>query len=277
MDYTSYIIDKIIRLGIQNKNDKSLNVMLTQVGNPSVNATMESTQIVDALEVPIAELGRAKGLEIGGENALFDFGLLAAQFGSEIEESSASKQFTVHSFMDELVVAGTDEAPTATTSHLPIGEAAAGIPFLYVLNNDGSMKTKIPYGTTASGTAFTFAANTGDSNATVTLNSAYAGVGSKIIVVYDYLASDAVKVARVVDRADEFVKSGILTMEVLFRNVCDKETKYHGYVYCGNAQLDGNFDVNLTPDGKHPFTIRAMKDYCAADQALCTFFIPQGE
>lgn len=272
MDNTQLIIDRIIRMSIQDKATGELKVLLTQVSNPAIKATMETTEVKDALEATISEIGRAKGLEITGENALFDMGLLAAQFGGKAEESSEADTFTVPSFMEELTL---DANKKAVLSHKPAGEGAGGIAYIYSLNNDGTKKAKYEYAAAASDTAFTWAA---DEQGTAAITApAELENGARILVIYDYLASASDKTLRAVNKADSFPESGVFSMEVLFRSVCDRETKYHGFVYSGNAQLDGNFDLNLTPDGKHPFTVRAMKDYCAKDQELCTFFIPDAD
>ena len=45
---------------------------INQITNPSLSCSSESTDAVDALNVPIATFYRAKNCEFSAENALFD-------------------------------------------------------------------------------------------------------------------------------------------------------------------------------------------------------------
>ena len=267
MDYKNYLIDRVRRLYFKSKSTSAVIWSISQPQGVALNATMETQEITDALDTVIAEIGKAKSLEISGENALFDFGLLAAQFGDEISTSGAELTFKAPA-VDELIL---DNSKQAKTTYVPAGTGSAGIPYIYSVNSDGSLKEKFPYAVAASESAFTFAVD--NSVCTITAPTVFEA-GQKIIVLYEYTADAGNVVDKTVDYGEVFPSGGELWMEVLFRNVCDKEVKYHGFVKFGNAQLDGNFDLNLTPDGKHPFTIRAMQNYCDTDKELCTFYIP---
>lgn len=267
MDYKNYLIDRVRRLYFKNKSTGAVIWAISQPQEIALNATMETQEITDALDTVIAELGKSKGLEISGQNAIFDFGLLAAQFGDEVTTSGSEVTFAAPA-VDELIL---DDNGKATTLYVPNGTGAAGIPYVYSVNTDGSLKEKFPYAAAASSTEFTWAL---ENNVCVITAPTGFVAGEKIIVLYEYTADAGNVVDKTVDLGEVFPSSGELWMEVLFRNVCDKEVKYHGFVKFTNAQLDGNFDLNLTPDGKHPFTIRAMQNYCDTTKELCTFYIP---
>ena len=64
-------------------------------------------------------------------------------------------------------------------------------------------------------------------------------------------------------------------MEVLGCDVCDQTNLIHAYVEFPNAKLDGNVDYSFTTDGTHPFTIRAMQDYCNKEKVLFRVIIPE--
>lgn len=267
MDYKNYLIDRVRRLYFKNKSTGAVIWAISQPQEVALNATMETQEITDALDTVIAELGKSKGLEISGQNAIFDFGLLAAQFGDEIATSGATLTFAAPA-VDELIL---DSNTQATTTYVPNGTGAAGIPYVYSVNSDGSLKEKFAYAAAASATEFTFAVDGGV--CTITAPTVF-NEGEKLIALYEYTADAGNVVDKTTDLGEVFPSSGELWMEVLFRNVCDKEIKYHGFVKFTNAQLDGNFDLNLTPDGGHPFTIRAMQNYCDDTKELCTFYIP---
>ena len=77
------IVDRVLRGMFTDKNDNII-FALNQIQDLSLNQTSESQEVTDAYGVSIMELMRSKALEASANNAIYDFGLLAAQYGTEL-------------------------------------------------------------------------------------------------------------------------------------------------------------------------------------------------
>lgn len=271
MDLSTVLIDHIIRGVMQDKATKEVMWGLTQITEPRLEGSVESQDIVDFLNSPIASLDRAKTLTFSGSNALFDLSLLAAQFGGTRNFSSSSNTFTAPAFEEFTVKYSASGGGTVTLKHTPVGTGAAGIPYIYRLDKMGNAVEKYAYGAEAAANIFTFSGTTLTyPTGIVTANNPEA----TFLVIYDYTANESDKALEIVNSGDKFPKAGMFTMEALFRDNCNQETCYYGYLQLPNAKLDGNFNINITPDGKHPFSMRALQDYCSSDKKLCRVIIP---
>ena len=63
-------------------------------------------------------------------------------------------------------------------------------------------------------------------------------------------------------------------MEVLGSDVCDPSKNYYAYIVFPNAKLSGDVDISFATDGKHPFTIQAMQEYCDDEKRLFSVMLP---
>ena len=265
----NFVIDHVIR-GVMTKKDGTYMWSINQITNPSLNVTLTDTaQAVDALGSPIAEFDRGRSAEFGAENSIFDLGLYAAQLGNEVEEGSASKKIETPAF-EEIEVT---DATTYELKNIPLKD----IEVIYVLNGDGTLGTSYKAATTESNTEFVYDADTH----TITLPTLYdkdtntdgtLKVGDTLFVMYDYEAESGTSVT-----ADgvNFPKKGRFVMEVLGADVCNQDELIHAYVIFPNAKLDGNVDYSFTTDGTHPFTIKALQDYCDSKKKLFSIVIPE--
>jgi hypothetical protein len=262
------IIDRVIRAYVRNVSTKKVRFTVDQMKDVTAKATMETQEVKDALDAPITEIARSKAFEISGNNALYNMDMQAEQYGTKVEASDSATNFLAPC-ADELEYA--KNATTVTLSHTPAGTGAAGIPFIYTLV-DGATDQAFAYDSSAAADKFTF------SGTTLTLPTGLsADAGGTILVVYDYTANAEDVVYKIENQGDKFPEMVNVLLEVLFRDVCDDTLKSFGYVEMPRAKFDGNVDIDLSPDGNHPFTIKAYKEYCAKNQKLCTWYIPEGE
>ena len=254
----NFVIDHVVR-GIMTKKDGTYMWSINQITNPSLNVTLTDTaQAVDALGSPIAEFDRGREAEFSAENSIFDLGLYAAQLGNEVEVASATSKIATPAFEEIEVKGEVDE--TYELKYLPNAE----IKTIYLLNGDGTLGTAFVAGTAASDTEFVQA------DKVLTLPTGLAK-GDMLFAMYEYDAEDATAVT-----ADgvNFPKKGKFVMEVLGCDVCNQDELIHAYVIFPNAKLDGNVDYSFTTDGTHPFTIKALQNYCDAKKKLFTIVIP---
>ena len=249
---------------------------INQITNPSLNCTAESNDAVDALNVPIATFYRAKTAEFSAENALFDMNLLATQAGTTKKVASASAKITTPCFQ---TIEIEDLKTSYTLSHTPkIGTT----PKAYLLNGDGTLGDKVTIDTTAagevialSGTTLTVVLEVKDSTGKVT-TPGYA-VGEQIFVMYEYEADGSEKngAVEVANSATNFPVGCKFVMEILGADVCDQTNLVYAYLIFPNAKLSPDFDWSIATDSTHPFSMKAMQEYCDKEKRLFSIVIPE--
>lgn len=243
------IVDRVLRGIFTDKNDNII-FSLNQIQDLSLNQTSESQEVTDAFGVSIMELMRSKALEASANNAIYDFGLLAAQYGTE--KVSATAEATIKTpAMESFEVDG----ETYTLKHTPVEAPIA----IYALNGDSTLGAKFVPGTAASATEFTYA------DGVITLPTGLEK-GAEMFVMYEYESDSAIEV---VNSANNFAKMGKMTFEILAYDVCDPETKLFGYLVLPRFQLSNDFDWSIGGDSQqHAFSGKAMVDYCAKDKKM---------
>ena len=265
----NFVIDHVLR-GIMTKKNGEYMWSINQISNPSLNVSLSDTsQAVDALGTPIVEFDRGRSAEFSAENSIFDLSLYAAQMGRNVEVAGAKDEngndvvVEVPAF-EEFEVAGTD-GETYVTKKTPIADLTK----IYVLNADGTLGKVFEVGT-ASESTFAYDNETH----TITLPTGLEK-GTIMFVMYEYEAKE--NATAVTADAINFPTAGVFTMEVLGTSVCDPDTLIHAFVKFPNAKLDGNVDYTFATDGTHPFTIKAMQEYCDREKKLFSIIIPDEE
>lgn len=265
----NFVVDHVLRGIMVNKKGEYM-WSINQITNPSLNVSLSDTaQAVDALGTPIAEFDRGRSAEFSAENSLFDLGLYAAQLGREKEVGGAEDEngvvtvITMPAFEEiEVVVKDGEVVQEYDLKHTPNKE----IENIYLLNGDGTLGKSYKRGT-ASEEEFAY------SEGKITIPTGLTK-DDVLFVMYEYETSTGVAVTA---NAIDFPKRGKFIMEVLGCDVCDQEELVHAFVEFPNAKLDGNVDYSFTTDGTHPFTIRAMQDYCNKEKVLFRVIIPDEE
>lgn len=237
MNLNNFVVDRIIRAVGKSKEDEVL-FAINQVTNASLNVTSETAEAVDALGTPIAIFNRAKTAEFSAENALFDLNLMATQAGTKKVDGT-------------VVAPAFDIVEGGVLKHAPIDADAVKF---YNVNGDGSIGAEIERtGISIEGT-------------TVTGLDAEA----QVMAVYEYNADNAVAV---INSATEFPKACELVLEVLGCDVCNQEELIYAYLIFPNFKISPDFDWSIATDGAHPFSGRAMQNYCDAKKELYRLII----
>ena len=254
----NFVIDHVLR-GIMTKKNGEYMWSINQITNPSLNVALSDTaQAVDALGTVIQEFDRGRSAEFSAENSIFDLSLYAAQMGRDVEVNT---KIEVPAF-ETIDVKGTD-AETYVTKNVPVET----IKKIYVLNGDGTLGKAFAVGSAATAEEFAYAEDTHTISLPTGLEK-----GAQLFVMYEY---ESEKATAVTANAIDFPKAGVFRMEVLGTSVCDPDTLIHAFVEFPNAKLDGNVDFTFATDGTHPFTIRAMQDYCDKEKKLFRIIIPE--
>lgn len=269
-DLNNFVIDRIVRgIAVSQGDNAKLGIAagdvlfaINQITNPSLSCTSESTDAVDALSVPIATFYRSKAAEFSAENALFDMNLLATQSGTTKKVASADKAIEAPCFETIDVTAAT----AYTLKHTPLAT-----PKVYVLNGDGTLGEKVTVATSAQGKSIAI------SGVNVTLATDGYATGAQLFFMYDYKAdgtegNGAVEVA---NTATNFPVGCKFIMEILGADVCDQTNLIYAYLIFPNAKLSPDFDWSIATDSTHPFSMRAMQEYCDKEKKLFSIVIPE--
>lgn len=271
MNISNLVIDRILRGVMFSTTTREAMWSVSQIGTFSLSVTTDSTDAVDATNTPIMTFYRAKQCEVDAENALWDLGLFAAQGGGNnaLESSTGTNKFNVPIF-DEVTLESATSATLSHTPKLPSGETYA-VPYVYVLNGDGTLGVKLTAGATASAGVFT------QSGATLTFASGDLNVGDTIIAFYEYEANgtSGSQAVRLKNTAKDFPRAGKFVLEILACDPCDKSTLYYAYLIMPSATLDPAIDISFATDSKHPFKLKAQQDYCDKEKTLYQLVVPE--
>lgn len=265
MNIKNFVVDKVRHAAAFNRLTSEMMYHLTEVQNPSLGSTADSKQCIGADGAPIMTLYTAKSATFSAESALLDFGLMAAQYGTEMQEAAEGSTI-VFPGIEEFVL--TDKQSEITLEHVPVGETGAEIKYIYV-TNPGAVATRYDLGASAAATTFVLDA----ANKKITLPTGLKA-GDNVFVYYEYNATSG---ARILNSANNFPKACKFVLDVLGHDVCNKDVVYAAKILFRNAELSPNVDITLATDGNHPFEIQANQEYCSADKGLFEIFIPDAE
>ena len=257
-EINNFLIDRIRRGTMFSDTTVEALWSITQIKDATLNMSSETADATDAIGNVITQFDRSKNAEFSGENALWDLGLSAAQFGHEKKVANETDKIRTPAY-EQLVVSG----GKIVLSHIPAGTTGAEIKYIYALNSDSTLGTKYTLGTTISDTEFTLDA------ATKTINVP-TGVTGNIAVFYDYDAEEAIMLQ---NNASEFPKAGKFMLEVIGKDTCDKTATYVAYLVFPNAKLKTDMDLSFTTEGGHPFSMQMMQDYCDLEKRLFNIYI----
>lgn len=246
----------IVRGTAFSHKDGSVLFTVNQIQNGSLALSSESVEKTDATGALLARFYRAKTAEFSAENALTDFGLMAAQLGTTKKVASAGDTILSPAF-ETITITGAD---TYDLKHTPKVAPTA----IYLLNGDSSLGKKFTSDTSAAEGKFAI------SGTKLTPPTGLAN-GDELYVMYEYESENAISV---VNSATNFPESFQYVMEVLGCDVCDQTTKIFAYIIFPNAKLSPDFDWSIQTDGAHPFSLTAQQDYCDKEKKLFYIVVP---
>lgn len=244
----AFTIDRVIRMtaevvgnhtypnGATMFSDGDILFTVKDVQDASLNTSAELEDAVDGQGNVINQYLRSKTAEWSGSNALFDFGMAAAQFGDKVTTGSQTVEKV------EII----EVAANATSATLGANYKANGNLKVYEIDKDGmTLGAKISSATAA--------------NNALTITSSTAA--RKVFVKYATEVSNATKIE---NRADAAAVPFKLTVEALGNDTCTKNTSYL-YITAPYAKMAPDFDWSIASDSTHDFTINCMKDYCGSE------------
>ena len=99
----------------------------------------------------------------------------------------------------------------------------------------------------------------------------------QIFIMAEYTAdgSENNGAVEIVNSAQNFPVGCKFVMEILGYDICNQTDKIFAYLIFPNAKLSPDFDWTISSDSTHPFSLKAMQEYCARDKKLFSIIIPE--
>lgn len=187
--------------------------------------------------------------------------LMATQLGTTKKVASSTSKVTAPA-MEQFT---TNMSGTYKLKHTP----KAAPTEIYALNGDSTFGVKYTKSTGdgATGDTFAFTGNT----ITIPTN---VQAGTEMFVMYEYETESAVEV---VNNATQFPVGCKFVMEILGCDVCDQTNLVYAYLIFPNFKLSPDFDWTIATDSTHPFSGKAMQEYCDKEKKLFSIIIPGDE
>lgn len=251
------VINRAIRGTLFDKGSSEVIFTIDQITDPKLECGGDQVYVKDALGQNLAAFDRSKTAKFTGSNALVNFGLMAAQLGSEKTVADADNKIVVPAF-EMITVTEADKVTLANTPTI------GSVKYIYSTHTDKSINQTYALGGVASATEFSIAEKV------ISLPTSAFAIGDRVAVFYTKDSTEAVKIK---DSTDAFAKGGKFVLEVLACDVCDTNTEYYTYIIFDNAKMDNAVDVTFTNEAKHGFTVNAMQDYCSASNELFSLII----
>ena len=254
------IIDHVLSGTMFDKSTGAPKFCLTLIEEPTLELGGEKVYADDPLGQHIAAFNRSKTATFSGSNSLFSLGLMAEQVGADKKVGTSESKIQVMR-REQLQVAGGKVTlkDTPVTGTISIGK----------MNASKSLTGEyIKIGTASS------AGEASVSAKVITMPTSVVSDGDFVCVYYK---TEMDKAVQITNAADAVTSAGEFWIEVLFSDKCNQALQYYGFIVFPNAVLDNNASINMTTDGKHPFSLEAMVDYCGTNQNLFYIVVPDND
>lgn len=242
------ILEKVRAVEEYDAATNELKGRYTQIEEPSLQTSVEGTDVVDAMGTPIHTFYNNHQGTFSFTNSLFSLDLAASQFGTDkVLASETDKLIVPVSETVEL----TDSK--AVLQYTPVGTAGAEIKYVKVINANNTFGETFLLSATSGNGKFTLDA----SAKTITLPE---GTTGRIFVNYNRETTSAVQISKTTDKVPVSRK---LLIHAIFHDPCDTNIVYSGVIVCHRAHIDpSTVDISLTAAGKHAASYKLKKPYC---------------
>ena len=258
------IMDNCLRLTAFDPATGMAVFMLSEVEDFNTAVEVANTrEITDHNGTTVAILEAGKKATMSGNASFINFGLLAAQAGSEVQRATADAPIVTPRY--EAIYASDAVDGAITLEKTPVGEAGNEIKYLYVLNEDGTINSDLVYeqAAAASDTEFAVEGSKLTLPTNVDANAAFA-------VFYDFEGTGTILIE---NNDGEFGKVYIVKADILCRDICNQNIQTVVTVESKNAKLESAYDLTWTSESKHPFSFSISKDFCSKSGKLMTTYV----
>lgn len=258
LNIDNLIIDRALSGSMIDRSTGEALYSLNQIADPSLECTGEQVYVTDAVGVRVAAFDRSKEATLSGTNAFFNLGLAATQFGTKKKTADSTNT----------IIVPVREAHTVAANHtveLDNTPILTEVLSVNLATKDGGITQTLTKADTAAAGKFSI-------NGKVITFHTDIEEGQSVIVLYRKNSESAIQID---NQADAFTKGGEFWLEVLFCDICDTNTKYHGFLVFPNGKMTNETTIDFNNEATHGFTIEAMQDYCDVDKKL--FYIVVSE
>ena len=264
-DLNSFVIDRPTRAMFMNSDDTTA-WYTNQIQDFSVKVDGEEETKKDAAGNTIATITRGKTCTTSFNVAVFDLNIIAALNGTTKQVAGADVTTINTPAFEEIKVTSANKEEIILKNNV---RAVGGTYKVNVttLTADGSPKKIFKQGASTSAGVFTYT----DSTKTVSFNSGDLAEGDTVLIVYEYDASEAVRVAA---RGDDFPKTGKLYVEVRGFDICDQNTLIYAYYRFPTAKLTSSYETQIQLDSTIPMEFNCAVDYCGEDKNFYDLVVP---
>lgn len=263
LNINNFVINRITRAMMFDSKTGIQMFSISSITDPVLTVTADQVSVLDSIGSVVMTFDRSKSGTFAGSNSFFDMNLLAAQSGNDKEIASEAEPILAPTMTETTTTAGQTEWILPVT---PVGAVGAEVPYIAQLNPDGTEGTRYLLGATASATEFALDVAT----KTITLPTGLPA-GTRLFAPYEF---NMISGTRVVNDATHFPRSGIMWVQVLGVDICDKSTEYMAYLVFPNAKLDASHEITISPDGGHSFSVNLSQDYCSVGKVLYYWIVP---
>lgn len=266
MEKNQLIMDRALRLTAFDKETGEAKFMLCEVEDFQTSVTVDNEKtITSASGATVAQIEEGKSAEISGSASFINFGLLAAQNGTEAKEGAKGTPIITPRY--EVVTVGADKK--AKLSKEPVGIAGSEIGYIYELLADGTLGAKHAQAVDATATEFAYKKEV--DTPTITFHTE-AKEGTNYAVFYEY---NGEKTILLENNAEDFAGSYLIKADVLCREICNQDNVTVVTIQADNAKLSSAYDITWASDNKHPFTFSVSAKYCDTNKNLLKTYIQE--
>lgn len=249
------IIDRI-QYGVAETFDGELLYTLTQLADATIDITAESKDAVDSTGTLIKRFYQGKAGEFTANNAMLNLNILGAASGEGKMVAGAGEAAID---MPKIVTVKAGET-------VELKNFVEGTITVNALSTNGSMGKAYTQSTSASTSAFGFAADTG------VLTPPTDTAETQYIVKYTRKVESGVAIK---NKADKFPGTVRLTLKALCVDPCSADTLRACYIVLPSFQVSPEVSLNLTTDAQMEYKGTLQVNYCSADKELYSVYIAE--
>lgn len=263
-DVNSFVIERPTKAIFMNSDDTTA-WYTNQVQDFDVKVDGEEQTKQDAAGNTIATVTKGKTCTASFNVAVYDLNILAALNGTEKEIASTTSKIVTPAFEEVTITSSNKDS---IVLNYPVKAVGTKYPVsVTTLTKDGSPKKIFKQGSVAAAGVFAYANGTH----TVSFYSGDLTEGDQVLIVYEYEATQAV---RVVASGDKFPTAGKLYVQVAGFDICDQNTRVYAYYRFPTAKLTSSYDTPIDLDSTIPMEFNCAVDYCGTDKKFYDIVVP---
>lgn len=263
-DINAFVIERPTKAIFMNSDDTTA-WYTNQVQDLKVKVDGEEQTKQDAAGNTIATVTKGKTCTASFNVAVYDLNILAALNGTEKEVATTTSKITTPAFEEVTITTSNKESIVLKYPVKAVGTKYSVS--VTTLTKDGSPKRIFKQGSATSAGVFTYTS----ASKTVAFASGDLSEGDQVLIVYEY---DATQAVRVVASGDKFPTAGKLYVQVAGFDICDQNTRVYAYYRFPTAKLTSSYETDIDLETTIPMEFNCAVDYCGTDKKFYDVVVP---